>query len=340
MKAPIRLELHGNFVANHVWSDPCIVARMDTTRVVAGLLGGALFLACSVETTPPLESDGVSIMATGSLSGCKGKASSQVPSDGVYVITTFGGATESQQMSCGSHTQNGSWYYAASRQRYGCGSKIKIEANGKCVVAQTDDYGPDVCVENAAGRAIIDVSPMVAQELFGVSGMGWSDNKTVTVSQTEGSAQLGPCSGTSTEGDPNAGSGGSAGEGGNCQCDSACQQYGDCCANCGGGSGGSGGSGSAGSGSGGSSGGECSCESDCTSYGDCCEGCGTGGGSASGGSSGGQCYCDEKCAEYGDCCANCGGGGSGSGSGSGGSGPGCYCDAECAQNGDCCSDCS
>lgn len=324
---------------------------MHTKRVLAGLFG-ALFLACSVETTPPPEGDGVSIMATGSLSGCKGKASSQVPSDGVYVITTFGGATESQQMSCGSHTQNGSWYYAASRQRYGCGSKIKIEANGKCVVAQTDDYGPDVCVENAAGRAIIDVSPLVAQELFGVSGMGWSDNKTVTVSQVEGSAQLGPCTG-STGSAPGAGTGGSAGEGG-CQCDAACSEYGDCCATCGtGGGSGSGSGGASGSGSGGSgsSGGQCYCDSDCASYGDCCAGCGggsggsSGGGSAGGGSGGSDpgCYCDADCGQYGDCCAGCGGSGGsgsgGSGSGSGGSGAGCYCDEQCAEYGDCCSDC-
>ena len=66
-------------------------------------------------------------------------------------------------MSCGEKTLHGSWYYAASRQRYGCGAHIQIEANGKCVVAETDDYGPDVCVENAAGRPIIDASPLVSR---------------------------------------------------------------------------------------------------------------------------------------------------------------------------------
>ena len=43
-------------------------------------------------------------------------------------------------MSCGEKTLHGSWYYAASRQRYGCGAHIQIEANGKCVVAEPDDY--------------------------------------------------------------------------------------------------------------------------------------------------------------------------------------------------------
>ena len=243
-------------------------------KAVSGSLVLGLLLACSVATEPPPPAFASLASADKNLKGCSGKASSSVPSDGVYVITTFGGETESQPMSCGSHTKSGSWYYAASRQRYGCGSKIQIEANGKCVVAQTDDYGPDVCVENAAGMPIIDVSPLVAQDLFGTSGMGWSDKKTVTVTQVAKDTALGPCSGKGDNGGQNggagSGSGGSGGSGGGqCYCDSQSQSYGDCCANCGGG----------GSGSGGSSGGsgtycgdgwcdageDCfSCASDCT----------------------------------------------------------------------------
>ena len=82
---------------------------------------------------------------------------------------------------CGSFTKHGTWYYAASRQRYGCGSHVRIEANGHCVVAQTDDYGPDVCVENAAGGAVIDASPLVARHLFGVSSAGWSEHRRTKV---------------------------------------------------------------------------------------------------------------------------------------------------------------
>ncbi len=221
-------------------------------------------------------------------------------------------------MSCGSNTDSGSWYYAASRQRYGCGSKIKIEANGKCVVAQTDDYGPDVCVETAAGQPIMDVSPLVAQDLFGMSGLGWSDAKTVTVTQVDGGTALGACTGSS--GDPSqdgsgTGTGGASGDPA-CYCDAACSGYGDCCSNCSGsGSGGAGGSGGSASG-------------------------------GSGGSSGGAaCYCDAECGYYGDCCTDCGGGSGGSASGgasgSGGSGGGaaCYCDADCGYYGDCCTDC-
>jgi hypothetical protein len=128
------------------------------------------------------------------LSGCHGKASSSQPSDGQYYLTSFGySPSDDGIMSCGEYTKHGSWYYAASRQRFGCGSHIQIEANGNCVVAETDDYGPDVCVENAAGRPIIDASPMVSQHLFGTQSAGWSDRLAITVTEVSASTPLGPC---------------------------------------------------------------------------------------------------------------------------------------------------
>ena len=114
-------------------------------------------------------------------------------------------------MSCGGYA-NGTTWYAASRQRYGCGSRIKLTANGKCAVLQTDDYGPDVCVENAAGMPIIDVSPLASKHLFGMSGAGWSDRKVVTVEEVPTSTPLGPCSATTTGG-TGTGSGGGTGTG-------------------------------------------------------------------------------------------------------------------------------
>ncbi|HJZ84284.1 MAG TPA: hypothetical protein VKN99_03895 [Polyangia bacterium] len=129
------------------------------------------------------------------LTGCRGHASSSIPSSGSYFLTSFGNGSDSGIMSCGTNTNHGSWYYAASRQRYGCGSHIQIEANGKCVVAKTDDYGPDVCVENAAGGPIIDASPLVSEHLFGVSSAGWSDRLRVHVTEVPTSTPLGPCSG-------------------------------------------------------------------------------------------------------------------------------------------------
>lgn len=140
---------------------------------------------------------GASVAVPYDLSGCNGQAASAIPADQTYVITTFGGGSDTQPMSCGGRA-DATWYYAASRQRYGCGARIAIRANGKCVVAQTDDYGPDVCVERAAHRPIIDVSPRVSQYLFGAAGLGWSDGRTVTVEEVARSTPLGPCAATPT----------------------------------------------------------------------------------------------------------------------------------------------
>jgi len=124
---------------------------------------------------------------------------SSAPSSGEYYLTSFGfTSSDDGIMSCGEYTKNGSWYYAASRQRFGCGSRIQIEANGKCVVAETDDYGPDVCVENAAGRPIIDASPLVSEHLFGVKSAGWSDRYAIHVTQVSDSTPLGPCDSNTT----------------------------------------------------------------------------------------------------------------------------------------------
>jgi hypothetical protein len=133
------------------------------------------------------------------LKNCHGKASSTIPSSGEYELTSFGGPGESGIMSCGDYTKDGSWYYAASRQRYGCGAHIQISANGKCVVAQTDDYGPDVCVEAAAGKPIIDASPLVSKYLFDTDSAGWSDHLGITVTEVDKSTPLGPCVASSSD---------------------------------------------------------------------------------------------------------------------------------------------
>lgn len=160
----------------------------------AGLLVGLSFFAgCGAE-----DPRGTSIsslpqgLSDDDLSGCRGVASSVIPTSGDYFLTTFGGPGESQPMSCGSHTKNGTWYYAASRQRYGCGSRIKLSAGGKCVVVQTDDYGPDVCVEKAAGGPIIDASPLVGTYLFGSASAGWSDHFKIKVTTVSKTTPLGP----------------------------------------------------------------------------------------------------------------------------------------------------
>jgi hypothetical protein len=162
-----------------------------TSLLLLGTVG-----ACSVEVDSTFEdeaaTEGQSVGQIEGLVGCHGQAASTIPADGQYVITTFGGPGDGQPMSCGGEA-DGTWYYAASRQRYGCGAHVEIRANGRCVVAQTDDYGPDVCVENAAGAPIIDVSPQVARDLFGTSGFGYSDHQVVTVTEVDPATPLGAC---------------------------------------------------------------------------------------------------------------------------------------------------
>lgn len=154
----------------------------------------SLALACS--SAPD---SGLSSSASSELSGCHGVASSTAPASGDYYLTSFGfTSSDDGIMSCGEYTKHGSWYYAASRQRFGCGSRIQIEANGKCVVAETDDYGPDVCVEKAAGRPIIDASPLVSEALFGVKSAGWSDRYPIHVTEVDASTPLGPCDANAT----------------------------------------------------------------------------------------------------------------------------------------------
>ncbi len=163
-------------------------------QLVVGTLASLALVGCGVELEPDSE-DGQSILAVPeSLHGCRGHASSSIPAAGNYYLTSFGNSPgDDGQMSCGEYTKHGSWYYAASRQRYGCGSHIRIEARGKCVVAETDDYGPDVCVENAAGKPIIDASPLVSKYLFGASSAGYSDHFAIHVTRVASNTPLGPC---------------------------------------------------------------------------------------------------------------------------------------------------
>jgi len=155
-------------------------------------------------------SSGVSVTSIPrSLTGCHGQAASSIPTNGKYYLTTFGGPGDHQSMSCGGFADGSTWY-AASRQRYGCGAHLKVEANGKCVVVEALDYGPDVCVENAAGLPILDVSPKVSKALFNAAGAGWSDHLAVTVEEVAPGTPLGPCSTTT----PPMGGGGGGGTGG------------------------------------------------------------------------------------------------------------------------------
>ncbi|MBK7586302.1 MAG: hypothetical protein IPI67_39715 [Myxococcales bacterium] len=285
------------------WSGP------SAARAAALALGFAC-LACVAATDGDVAPEpGVSNPTTDNLKGCYGKTSSTIPASGVYVLTTFGGPSEPQPLACGGHSKSGSWYYAASRQRYGCGTRVRIKANGKCVVAQTDDAGPDVCVEKAVGLPVMDASPLVGKALFGTAGLGWSDKKKVTVEVAPNGTPLGPCMekgdspGGGGSGGGSAGSGGSSAGGANAGG-----------ANAGGssagGAGGAGGANAGGSSAGGTSGSGVGCTPSL---------CGS---AIATSDSFGECHCDSACTGYADCCSNyssvCKGSGSG-GSGSGGS---------------------
>ena len=90
-------------------------------------LACSLFACSAVVDTSTEDTDATSGVSIGSLdhglTGCHGQASSSIPADGRYVMTTFGGGGDTQRMSCGG-TADGTWFYAASRQRYGCGAHV------------------------------------------------------------------------------------------------------------------------------------------------------------------------------------------------------------------------
>jgi len=182
------------------------------------LCGLSLLLAACSADVPAIDesaesTSGASIEINDHLSGCHGHASSTIPADGQYVITTFGGGGDTQPMSCGG-TANGTGWYAASRQRYGCGAHLQVTAsNGNCVVVEAKDYGPDVCVENAAHSPILDMSPRASKALYGISSAGWSDHITVHVEEVSASTPLGTCTSAPTGGGGGSGSGsGSSGD--------------------------------------------------------------------------------------------------------------------------------
>jgi MYXO-CTERM domain-containing protein len=142
---------------------------------------------------------------------------SDIPADGIYYITTFGGGADTQGMACGG-TADGTWAYVADEARYGCGAKLLIEGNGKACIGEVADCGPNRCVEEAACYCscgghfpILDASPLITQYLFGITGSGWSDKQEVTVTLVDGSTPAG-CPAPPMSVDSGAG-GGAAGAG-------------------------------------------------------------------------------------------------------------------------------
>jgi hypothetical protein len=126
------------------------------------------------------------------------------PGDGppyTYVLTTFTGET----MACGGYA-NGTSYYSTGEWMFrsggksGCGTKLKVMANSKCVVVKVADNGPAAWVESktkskcGGNGYVLDVSPAVSKYLYGVSGSGWSDCRKVKVWKVDKGTGTGPTS--------------------------------------------------------------------------------------------------------------------------------------------------
>lgn len=150
---------------------------------------------------------------------CAALSYSDKPSDGIYYITSYGGGNETQPQACpGMAMADGKWAYIADLARFGCGTKVKIEANGKSCIAQVADCGPNRCVEDAAAQnscqthfPIIDASPLITKYLHGTTSAGWSDKFKIKVTEVSSSTPIGcPGGGDSGSGGSNSGSGGSS----------------------------------------------------------------------------------------------------------------------------------
>jgi hypothetical protein len=122
-----------------------------------------------------------------------------IPSDDTYYITSFGGGVDTQRMAC-TGTADGRWLYIADAWRFGCRAKVRVTnpRTGRWCVAQVADVGPNICVERAAGRPIIDASPVITRELFGRNSAGWSERIVVRAELVEGSTALGCGNGAAT----------------------------------------------------------------------------------------------------------------------------------------------
>ena len=120
----------------------------------------------------------------------------RLPADQRYDLTTFGGPGDAQSVACsGAADADGTWYYAANRQRFRCGQHVRLvdEARTACAVVEVADIGPNSCVEEAGEMPIWDVPPLAAQALFGVSSAGWSEHRAVRGAPVTNSTALGPC---------------------------------------------------------------------------------------------------------------------------------------------------
>lgn len=120
-----------------------------------------------------------------------------LPADDLYYITSFGGGVDTQGMACGG-IADGRWMYIADSWRFGCRARVRVTnpRTGRWCVTQVADVGPNICVERAAGKPIIDASPVITRELIGRNSAGWSDRIVVRAELVAASTPLGCGSGS------------------------------------------------------------------------------------------------------------------------------------------------
>ncbi len=192
--APTPRRQPANTLAALGWEGPFRACRL----LSAVLAVGVLFIASCVEPLSPRE-------PLGQLEQAYKHALPPGPPYAFY-LTTFGAGSDAQNTSCGKWV-DGSWWYSTGVYHWGCGAKLKVEANGQCGVVEVTDNGPAEWVEQKAATGcggaggvkdgyILDVSPKLAQHLFGVLGSGWSDCRVVLATPVDASTPTGPCQST------------------------------------------------------------------------------------------------------------------------------------------------
>ena len=151
----------------------------------------------------------------------------RIPEDQRYGITTFGGPGDEQPTDCPeAGDADSSWYYAANKQRFPCGQRIRLVDGDRrrCVVVAIADTGPNICVEEAAALPEWDVSPLVSRHLFRMRSVGWSQKLAVYGAPVSNENALGPCNHVDDGQMPQDGF-----IGGACGADAACEYAGGVC---------------------------------------------------------------------------------------------------------------
>lgn len=183
---------------------------MSQSRLLWSLASVALVAGCygSDDALSDAEGSGAGVSATvvseltvgGHYCPTRGEiAGRTIPSDNTYYLTSFGGGVDTQRMACGAMADGRSLYIADS-WRFGCRGKVRVTnpRTGRWCVATVGDVGPNICVEQAAGRPIIDASPVITRELFNRASAGWSDRIVVRAELVPSSTPLGCGDGTAT----------------------------------------------------------------------------------------------------------------------------------------------